>query len=34
MGHYFLNFAKQTKGQEWLDKYIHTYMPVGAPRKF
>ena len=31
MGHYFLNFAKQEKGQEWLDKYIHTYMPVGAP---
>eukprot|EP00531_Pseudo-nitzschia_arenysensis_P006332 CAMPEP_0116134330 /NCGR_PEP_ID=MMETSP0329-20121206/10587_1 /TAXON_ID=697910 /ORGANISM="Pseudo-nitzschia arenysensis, Strain B593" /LENGTH=808 /DNA_ID=CAMNT_0003629031 /DNA_START=132 /DNA_END=2558 /DNA_ORIENTATION=- len=31
MGHYFLNFAKAHKGQEWLDKYIHTYMPVGAP---
>ncbi len=31
MGHYFLNFAKREKGQEWLDKYIHTYMPVGAP---
>lgn len=31
MGHYFLNFAKANKGQEWLDKYVHTYMPVGAP---
>ena len=31
MGHYFLNFAKKHKGQKWLDKYIHTYMPVGAP---
>ena len=31
MGHYFLNFAKQQKGQNWLDKYIHTYMPVAAP---
>ena len=31
MGHYFLNFAKKEKGQKWLDKYIHTYMPVGAP---
>jgi hypothetical protein len=31
MGHYFLNFAKFHKGQEWLDKYIHTYMPIGAP---
>lgn len=31
MGHYFLNFAKKHKGQEWIDKYIHTYMPVGAP---
>ncbi len=31
MGHYFLNFAKAHRGQEWLDKYIHTYMPIGAP---
>jgi len=31
MGHYFLNFAKQQRGQQWLDKYVHTYMPVGAP---
>jgi Lecithin:cholesterol acyltransferase len=31
MGHYFLNFCLQEKGQAWIDKYIHTYMPVGAP---
>jgi len=31
MGHYFLNFCLDQKGQEWIDKYIHTYMPVGAP---
>jgi len=30
-GHYLLNFVMQEKGQAWLDKYIHTYMPVGAP---
>ena len=29
--HYFLNFAKRKKGQVWLDKYIHTYLPVGGP---
>jgi hypothetical protein len=29
--HYFLNFAKRKNGQVWLDKYIHTYLPVGAP---
>jgi hypothetical protein len=29
--HYFLNFAKRKKGQAWLDKYIHTYLPVGGP---
>ena len=31
MGHYFLNFAKVHPhgGQQWLDKHIHTYMPVG-----
>lgn len=31
MGHYFLSFAKKYRGQEWLDKYVHTYMPIGAP---
>lgn len=31
VGHYLLNFAKRERGQEWLDKHIHTYMPVGAP---
>ena len=31
MGHYFLNFALRERGQAWLDQYIHTYMPVGAP---
>jgi hypothetical protein len=31
VGHYFLNFAKRQQGQAWLNKYIHTYMPVGAP---
>jgi Lecithin:cholesterol acyltransferase len=31
MGHYFLNFCLQERGQAWIDKYIHTYMPVGAP---
>jgi len=31
MGHYFLNHVKENYGQEWIDKYIHTYMPVGAP---
>lgn len=30
IGHYFLNFAKKVRGQEWLDQYIHTYMPVGG----
>jgi hypothetical protein len=33
-GHYLLNFAKNHPkggGQLWLDKYIHAYMPVGAP---
>jgi hypothetical protein len=29
--HYFLNFVKEKRGQAWLDTYIHTYMPVGAP---
>jgi hypothetical protein len=28
-----LNFAlhKPNKGRDWIDKYIHTYIPVGAP---
>ena len=29
--HYFLNFALKTKGRKWIDKHIHTYMPVAAP---
>jgi len=29
--HYFLNFAIMKRGQAWVDKYIHTYLPVGAP---
>jgi len=29
--HYFLNFAKEKAGRGWIDKYVHTYMPVGAP---
>lgn len=31
VAHYFLNFCLRHKGQEWLDRHIHTYMPVGAP---
>jgi hypothetical protein len=31
MCHYFLNFAERKKGRVWLDKYIHTFLPVGAP---
>lgn len=30
-GHYFLNFLLRNKGRTWIDKYIHTYMPVGGP---
>jgi hypothetical protein len=30
-GHYFLNFCLHHKGRAWIDKYIHTYMPVGGP---
>jgi hypothetical protein len=30
IGHYFLNFAKSVRGQAWLDRFIHTYMPVGG----
>jgi len=30
-GHYLLNFAKKHRGQDWLDKYIHSYFPVGGP---
>ena len=29
--HYFLNFCLMKKGQNWIDKHIHTYMPVGGP---
>lgn len=29
--HYFLNFCLQKKGQPWIDKHVHTYLPVGAP---
>ena len=30
--HYFLNFCKLHQGgQAWIDKHIHTYLPVGAP---
>jgi len=30
-GHYLLNFALGMKGREWIDQYVHTYMPLGAP---
>ena len=26
VGHYLLNYALDTKGQDWIDKYVHTYM--------
>lgn len=29
--HYFLNFLLKKKGRKWIDKHIHTYMPIGAP---
>lgn len=29
--HYFLNFVLAKRGQTWLNTYIHTYLPVGAP---
>jgi hypothetical protein len=29
--HYFLNFLEDKKGRAWIDKHIHTYMPIGAP---
>ena len=29
-GHYLLDFA-HLKDKEWCNKYVHTYMPVGAP---
>lgn len=31
--HYFLNFCQQKEdvGQAWIDKYVHSYFPVGAP---
>jgi len=31
VAHYFLNFALDKKGQKWIDKHIHTYMPIGGP---
>ena len=31
VGHYFLDYCRVHKGQGWVDKYIHTYMPVGGP---
>ena len=34
IGHYLLNFAKSQDhrgGQAWIDKYIHTYCPIGGP---
>ena len=32
-GHYFLNFVLDHPkgGRAWIDKFIHVYMPVGAP---
>jgi len=34
-GHYLFNFVRyhlgEVDGQNWLDKYIHSYVPVGAP---
>lgn len=30
-GHYLLNFAEKRRGREWIDKHIHTYMPLGGP---
>jgi hypothetical protein len=28
---YFLNYAKKYYGQDWIDKYVHTFYAVGAP---
>jgi len=30
VGHYLLNFAKDRRGQAWVDTHIHTYLPVGG----
>mmetsp|Transcript_6364 Transcript_6364/g.15050 ORF Transcript_6364/g.15050 Transcript_6364/m.15050 type:complete len:745 (-) Transcript_6364:627-2861(-) len=34
-GHYLLNFVLEKKGnvegRQWIDQYVHTYMPLGAP---
>ena len=34
-GHYLFNFVRQhlgeEKGQQWIDKYIDMYVPIGAP---
>lgn len=33
MGHYFINWINlnENYGPKWLEQYVHTYMPVGAP---
>ena len=31
VGHYFLNYCRTHRGQSWIDRYVHTYMPVGGP---
>jgi hypothetical protein len=31
VAHYLLNFCVREKGQDWVDRHIHTYMPIGAP---
>jgi hypothetical protein len=31
VGHFLLKYAKNTKGQEWIDEHIDTYVPVGGP---
>ena len=35
VGHFLFNFVRhhlgEDDGQKWLDKYIHSYVPVGAP---
>ena len=28
---YFLEFAKQRRGQAWLDRHVHTWIAAGAP---
>mmetsp|Transcript_28747 Transcript_28747/g.61295 ORF Transcript_28747/g.61295 Transcript_28747/m.61295 type:complete len:579 (-) Transcript_28747:24-1760(-) len=31
IGHYLLNFLLLKVGQAWIDRHIHSYVPVGAP---